>query len=353
MATLLDISRRVSLSPASVSKILSGQPGFNEDTRQRVQAVAKELNYRPNLTARGLRDNKSYLIGLLDDKVNAELLAGLLDGVQSAASARRHAPIVFVHKDGIVQDQNVALCLDRHIDGLLVTVHVERDESIHVGALADLVARDFPIIELHGTCLPQVPSVRFDYEAGGRMAARHLLELGHRRIAIFPHEQRGVATPSNLFWYRQEFMNGCQAECKAAGAEFIAPRPVDIPQQSDFVWKSVAQQAVGQILTNKRPPTAIVCMGTVEAVSILHVLENANIKVPQQMSLIAHCPYGIESFLAHTVTEVRHSSQEAGALAVNNLFERMEGHTVSNALIGPELVVGETTAPPPPTKTRE
>src|SRR5690349_9088694 len=127
MATLMDISRRVSLNPATVSKVLSGQPCYSEETRLRVQEAARDLNYRPNLTARGLRGNKSYLIGVMDDKVNTQLLAALLDGIQSATAVRRYAPIVFVHKNGEVQDQNVALCLDRHIDGLLVTVHVQRD----------------------------------------------------------------------------------------------------------------------------------------------------------------------------------------------------------------------------------
>ena len=346
MATLMDISRRVSLNPASVSKILSGQPGYNEETRQRVLAAARELNYRPNLTARGLKGNKSFLIGVMDDKVNTELLPGLLGGVQTAASAQRYAPIVFVHEDGAMQDENLGVCLDRQVDGLLTTVHVESDESVHVGALEPLLARNFPIVELHGFCLPGVPNVRFDYRAAGALTVRHLIELGHKRITVFPHEQRGLNKPSHLFWYRQDFMDGCIEETQAHGVELVAARPIHIDERSDLAWKNAAQQVVDQILNTPHPPTAIVCMGTVEAVSVLHVLEDARISVPEQVSLITHCPYGIESFLAHPVTEVRHSSREVGMVAVNNLFALMEGQSVADVLVAPELIEGRTTAPP-------
>lgn len=340
----MDISRRVSLNPASVSKILSGHPGYSEETRQRVLAAARELNYRPNLTARGLKGNKSFLIGVMDDKVNTELLPGLLGGVQAAASQQRYAPLVFVHENGAMQDENLGVCLDRQVDGLLVTVHVKPDEAVHTGALEPLLERKFPLIELHGSCLPGVPNVRFDYRAAGRLTVAHLIELGHRHLTVFPHEQRGVRKPSNLFWYRQEFMDGCQEEALAHGAELVAARPINVAERSDLAWKNAAQQVVKQILNARHPPTAIVCMGTVEAVSVLHALEEARIKVPEQVSLITHCPYGIESFLAHPVTEVRHSSREVGIAAVNNLFALMEGQSVGDVLIAPELIEGRTTA---------
>ncbi len=170
--------------------ILSGrQERYNEATCKKVLRAAKELNYTPDMAARSLKLNRSFLFGLLIDARNALLATEFLRGVQAGLAGSDYSPIVFSHGNSDEQYEGLRRFIDRRVDGLIANVALEPDGSVDRPRYDALRERGLPIVEIFGRFLPEAPSVNVDNVAAGYDAARYLMGRGHRRIALLTHER--------------------------------------------------------------------------------------------------------------------------------------------------------------------
>src|SRR5687768_6120404 len=129
-STLKEIAQRTGLSIPTVHQVLNGyNVRFSAETRRKVLEAAKELDYRPNIAARGLRAKKTFLMGLQFNAVNYPLIAGFTRGFQQVCTAASYAPIFLSHTATADEAENVRTLLDRRVDGLVVNCAVGADGS--------------------------------------------------------------------------------------------------------------------------------------------------------------------------------------------------------------------------------
>lgn len=345
--TLADISRRVNLTPASVSKILCGHTGYKykEETRQRVLAVAKELDYRPNIAARALLSRQSFLLGVMDLTGNTWALANLIEGIQAVASTRRYSPLVFIHNGPDSQDENFGLCQDRRVDGLLVSMFIGSDGKPYVGSLSKAIEKKLPIVEIHGSTLGCVSSVRFDYQAAGRMTIEYLVSLGHRYIAVSPYVDP-EAQPQLRYWYIQEYVQGCVKAAAKSGARLIFCGYDYTVAKTKLDGQNGIRATIASIKAAEPRPTAMAYYGTGGAENLLRTLNESRLTVPDEFSVVMYDDYPTRPFITDAITSVRHDARMVGQNAAELIFGQMNGTQEQQSLqIAPMLTIGRTTRP--------
>src|SRR5919112_2955077 len=176
---MTDVARRAGVSPTTVSFVLSGRDDMriSESTRHNVLRAARDLDYRPNLVARGLRTRESRLICLISDTLLTEQYAGeLIQGSLSAAAEHRHSLVVSeTGQDALLETSQIHDMVSRQVDGFIYATTAHR----RVEVPRSLAGR--PLVLLNCTADGQVPSVVPDEVLGGRDAAGVLLAAGHSR----------------------------------------------------------------------------------------------------------------------------------------------------------------------------
>jgi len=183
--TLADVARKAGVSSATASQVLNNRPNCwaSADTRARILTASRELGYRPNLTARSLREGRTHSIGAISPVFYIGTHHNRATGIFEAARLREHAVLYSVHGNRPEQEESlIQLHLDKGIDGLILQ---PGDSGAHE-ELRRLVDVGFPVVTLDGGCsLPfDCDDVSADYTEAGRLQVAHLLALGRKRIVI-------------------------------------------------------------------------------------------------------------------------------------------------------------------------
>ncbi|WP_343633992.1 LacI family DNA-binding transcriptional regulator, partial [Roseateles sp.] len=178
-ATVQDVARLAGVSPATVSRILTGSARVAEDKRRAVEAAIQKLKFRPNLSARGLRSGSTHTIGVLTQELESPYFANAAKGVDQALTGSGYAPIVVPgHWNPEEEAERVALLTARKVDGLIVLGGRLSDAQI-----AELAQQQPVAVIGRRMSAPGVIAFYQDQVEGGRLATEHLIALGHRRIA--------------------------------------------------------------------------------------------------------------------------------------------------------------------------
>jgi len=328
--TLKDIATRTGLSIPTVHQIISGYAvSFSKETRSRVLAVAKELDYRPNLSARSLQQRKSFLLGVLFYSVNNDYASDFARGLQGAARARGYAPIFFAHANSAEELQNLEIVLDRHVDALIANVALDpEDGRTNTPRLAQVQRSQMPMVEVFGRFLPGVPSVRLDYFAAGLAATRHLITAGHKRIALFIRDQFEGNRVPGLNWAANDFWRGyCQAVGDAGSPEIVIVHPP--AALGPYI-------AAREILSHGSKPTAVVCYGARGAAAMLQYFDRHHREVPIGFAVSV---FGdVEPIMPREwpVTVFPAPVEKVGAAAAEMAFRLIQKETVQDIAFPPE-----------------
>lgn len=276
MTTLRDLSRELGLSVTQVSRALNGHSDVGQDTRERVLAAARALNYQPNLSARKLVSGRSGIVGLVLPGVPARqydsLFVQIVGGLSQHFSARNMQFVLHISAPG---DDPVRvyerLVNSGSLDGFVVLEPVAQDPR-----LAFLRSRNVPFV-LHGRMGPEPdhPFFDIDNEAVGHRLAKLLLDAGHRRIVLL----NGIAGRS----YAEARTSGFRRACAEAG----------VPLAADAIRYGEMTDGSGLIETARlwaegQPPTGIACGNILIAKGVLAGLEAMGLSVPQDVSVVAH-----------------------------------------------------------------
>jgi LacI family transcriptional regulator len=350
--TLRHVAEKAGVSTATVSRILTGNKAeaFPEATRLRVHAAAEQLGYRPNFAARSLQMQRSFLIGVLMNAANATIATGFLRGVQSVLNAGDYSPIVLSHADCDEQADCLRRCMDRRVDGLIVNASHDARGRFDTAEFTAATERGIPIVEVFGRFLSGVPQVNVDNVAAGRKSVEHLLQLGHRRIAMLTHERYalGGGKQAATHWDAWERFRGYEAAMRDAGLEPLVithsiSGEVDVEQQ--FVDGGIA--ALSCLLAHPAKPTAVVCYNDLSAFGLmrgarLHRLHT--ISIPDRLSVVGFGDFEYSRIITPALTTVPIPAFDVGRQAGEAILERIEGENISGMSIGAGLVVRESTA---------
>lgn len=324
--TVLDVAREAGVSPSTVSRILNGTARVTSDKRSAVEAAIRKLDFRPNLFARSLKTGTTMTVGILTQDVESPFYGRAMKGIEAGLAGTGYAPImVSGHWNAAEEAERVRLLMARRIDGLVIlTGHLDDHQ------IAEF-ARHQPIV-VTGRQLdaPHVRALTLDQEAGGHLATRHLLDLGHRRIAhIAGPPDHTDATDRRA---------GYERALREAG---IAPAP-ELVVPGDFL-ENGGLLAMNRLLDSGQLFTAVFTANDQTAFGARMALYRRGVRVPDDVSIVGVDDLSATAYATPPMTTVRQPLYEMGLAAAHALLT-MLGHPMPEVEVPPlELVVRETT----------
>lgn len=326
--TIRDVAALAGVSKSLVSLVLVGDPRVSETRRQAVDAAITELGYRPNLRARALSRSRTDSVGVLINDLGNPWFVDLLAGLATVLHSSGFSPILADGQtDRRIGVASVDTFLRQDVDGLVV-LGITLEEAAVIAA-----ATQIPVV-LAGTREPALTKgdiVVNDDVAGASAAARHLIELGHTRIAHL----RG---PGEIGRLRLE---GFQATMSAAGLD--GERYIDTGMSEDG-----GNAAARRLLTRRDRPTAIFAYNDMAALGVLSAADDLGLSVPADVSLVGYDNTFIARIRHISLTSVDTGNFAVGTQAGRFLVERMANPDLPNRLhlVPSSLEVRGSTAPP-------
>lgn len=325
--TLDEIGRLAGVSRATVSRVVNNYPHIRPEIRERVQKVIAEHGYYPNAVARSLALNATHIIGLFVPNVVRFIfadpyLSALIPEISRACNAHDYTPALFLfHSQDDEQKQFQRILHASMVDGLIVTAD-RRDKEF----MPQLIDRRLPFVLLGrpSKFSDRISYIDSDNRGGAYLATQHLLNLGHRRIAIITNSLN-TAADDRTEGYRQALTE--------AGLTF---QP-ELLAEGDFT--ELSGFAAMQRLIPHRPDAVFVVSDTM-SVGALRALNNAGINVPRDMALVSFDDLPVAATTTPALTTVRQPLGN-GALAVATLLDIIKsGDKAPRHIIAPtELIV--------------
>ncbi len=331
MTGIEDVARTAGVSKATASRALSGRGYVAADTRERVTRVAAELGYVPSASAASLATGRTRNIGVIMPYLNRWFFAEVLEGIQDALLATGHDLTLYDARPGTPGRQRVFedFLARKRFDGL-IAVGLEPDDR----ELDRLVAIGRPVVSVVGGS-EQASAVRLDDQNTTRRATAHLLELGHRRIALF-----GSGIPRNASVYRNR-ASTYEEVMTAAG---LTPRFVTSDDSIPGSYHAAVDLLGGDPASR---PTAIVAVCDEAAIGALVAARRLGIAVPGALSVVGIDNHELAEMFG--LTTFAQEPREQGATAVDLLLRHLADPTtpVVDLLVQARLIVRGSTGPPP------
>ena len=341
--TIRDVAKQASVSPSTVSRVLTGSPTqipISDKTRSRVRQVATDLGYRPHPSARALSGKSTGLLGVIVRELDDPFFAQLTEVLSNVAKEKGYDLVLGNAKR---EPENALALRERmldlgYCDGLLLCGDL-RESSEDRTFLAKM-GGDHQVVSVacggeqlaHG-----VPSVGVDNSKGTVRALEHLMELGHRRIACLDAGRGGD------LWERLAAFRHFMAERFGGVVE-------DYVQQADNSCRG-GYEATKLLLSLPSPPSAIFAMDDMMAIGALAAAGDAGCAVPGSLSIVGFDDMDVSGFVRPALTTLRQPMEQIGREAVELLLKMIGGEHSSDPWpplwLDPELVVRDSSGPAP------
>lgn len=333
--TIRDVARRAGVSVATASRVVSGKNVVSPQTRDRVLAVVAELGFSPSPAARRLSLGRTMTIGVVVSFLTRPQAAERLRGVESVLADSDYDLVIYNVESTQRRDHYLETLVQPHrTDGLLVVSLPPRPDQA-----AALQAAPVPVVfvDVHVPAVAAMPRVVGDDVAGGEIAGRHLLELGHRRIGFI-----GDAAESPFgFTSSQDREQGLRRALAAEGVE-LRPEWVGHGAHGRYEARDLARR----MLVAEPRPTAIFAASDTQALGVVAAAHETGLNVPEDLSVIGYDDVEAADYVG--LTTIRQQLFESGRRGAEILLAEIEQRSSPAAVVRllPELVVRGTTAPP-------
>ena len=335
MANIKDVARLAGVSVTTVSHALNGTRFVSEEARARIDAAIRELGYVPSAVARSLKHNETRTVGMMIPNNSNPYFAEIIRGVENHCFAAGYNLVLCNSDDDPVkQAAHLRVLAEKRIDGLVL---VASGAEASLGSL--LSNSQVPLVlvdrEVEGM---DCDLVEVDHAAGGEMATRHLLELGHAGVAC-------ISGPPGLSPSSQR-RAGWKRALVAAG---IPRREGDL-LRGDFGSRS-GYLAMQTLLARKPRPTAVFICNDVMAIGALCAAHEAGVRVPEDLSIVGFDDIELAAYTIPPLTTIAQPKQAIGTGTASLLLEQIAGRSAPRHLIlQPELRLRKSTAPAPATR---
>lgn len=326
---LMDVARHAGVSHQTVSRVLNARPRVAPATRLRVQAAMDELGYRRNEAARTLVTRRSSTIGVIISGEAYSGPSGTLTAVERAA--RDAGYYVSVASLSSIQPTAVQDALGHFAGQGVGGIVVIAPEAASAHMTEPLAGTATPVVLVAAGAAP-VPGVQIasvDQALGARLATRHLVSLGHRRIAHI------TGPPS---WFdASERLGGWRAELRESG---LRNGPTVVGD-----WSAESGAAAARKLMRGKLPTAVFVSNDLMALGAIRAFTDEGLSVPDDISVVGFDDIPGSAFFVPGLTTVRQELQVLGTRCVEMLLHTLAGKSSQWAPVVPELVVRESTGP--------
>lgn len=333
MSTIRDVAQQAGVSTMTVSRVINSSGYTSQETRERVNRAITELGYVPNAVARHLRSKQTKTIALVLSDITNPFFTTIARGVEDVAGARGFG-VMFCNTDESETEENnyLHMLIQRQVDGVLLVPASQSAEPLRL-----LRAHQVPVVVIDRRVRSRgVDQVRCDSEAGAYILARHLIELGHRRIAMLTG-RRGISTAVDR-------VAGYERALKEVGVEVDR----ELVLYGGFGLAGGYRMAQ-EVLAASPPPTALFAANNFIAFGAIRALREAGLRVPDDMSLVCFDDLPEDWLIDPFLTVVDQPAYEMGCQAAELLLERLDAEvpTASRSIIMPgKFIVRRSTAPP-------
>jgi LacI family transcriptional regulator len=334
--TMKDVARLAAVSTSTVSAVINGTVPVSPRRKQRVLDAMTALDYHPDAIARSLKTGRSLVIGVVVPDITNAFYPEVIRGIEDAARAAGYG-VLFCDssEDQRNEEKHLSMLFSRRVDGVLLACCAEST------VYATVANRRFPVV-----FLDRLPAVSMDYTVSsdnvqaGYIATRHLIDLGHKRIApiagnlaLSPHRDR-------LEGFRK------------------AMQEFHLPIRDEYMVRGDVQiedglSACNRLFTLPLPPTAIIAGNNKLLLGVLQELERRQIAVPERVSVLGFDDHSWNRYFSPSLTSVSQSTHEIGRCSFELLLQAMNGEPSTDPCdrqirLPTELRIRNSTAPPPP-----
>jgi DNA-binding LacI/PurR family transcriptional regulator len=331
MANISDVAREAGVSKATVSRVINGNSVVSEEMRMRVTRAMKRLNFQPNAQARSLSLKKSNFIGVIVPEIRRPFYGEIIDGIEETlVNAGYYLALCSTHNRPGHELNLARLMRERRVDGLIIVTPRELDSK----TMQDLADEKFPVTLIDGTAKALVSSVIIDNYEGARVAVRHLIKLGHKRIGLIA----GLDTPEC-----RERLRGYRETLEAANIAFDPALVV----RGDYLEESGAS-AMEQLLKLHEPPSAVFATSDLMAIGALSAIRNHDLQVPDDIALVGFDDIEPARWVTPSLTTVRQPLRQMGEIGAKKMLKILNGEEpeITRIVLSCELIERESTAPP-------
>lgn len=325
--SLKTLAAHLSLDPATVSVVLNEVPGRSipEITRERIKAAARKFNYQPSLLARSLRSRRTMTIGILvpvlGEGYHTEVISGIGDHLleENYFYFTAHHR----HRHNLIEEYP-RLLMGRGVEGI-IAVDTLLEHKLPI-----------PVIAVAGhRRIPGVTNLVLDHRRAVELQLRHLYDLGHRKIAFMRGQP--FSSDSDERW---------RNIVRVARDLGLAIRPeLSIQLDRDLTSPELGYPVIQQLLSRHRSFTALLSFNDIAAMGAIRALHDAQLRVPQDVSVIGFDDIKGAAFLSPSLTTIRQPLYNMGKLAAKVLLDRIRGTAehLRQIAVEPELIIREST----------
>jgi DNA-binding LacI/PurR family transcriptional regulator len=340
--TIKSVAHRAGVSTATVARVMHGNGYVAEETKARVLGIVSETGYRINSIARSLKRNRSNVIGhLLKGTLPNPFFIQVARGVETYSEAQGYTTLTYnVHGDPEAERRGLETFLSWRVDAIIFSTPLEK-KNIDFALKANI-----PVIQVEKPMSAKTDRITVNNYSGAVAAMKHLLELGHKRIAYIG-QTPGLLKNKLADYVETERFNAYRAslqERKLFDEKFVALGKTytlgDTSAQGD------GYHFMKRWLEGKKIPTAVFASSDILAAGVLQAIHEASLRVPDDISVVGYDDT-FASFLTPLLTTVRLPAHELGETAARLAIERTESEEVKKVKeyrLESELVVRRSTA---------
>ena len=332
VVTLKAVAQYLGLTPGTVSAVLNNAPSARsipQETKNRIHAAAKHLNYRPNFFARTLRNKRTYTIGVIAEEIGDSYGSAIISGIEQQLRKSNYFFLTVAHRhETELLSRYSQILSERGVEGI-ITVDTQVKE-----------APALPTVAVAGhQKLRGVTNIVLDHHRAAVLALNHFKGLNHERIAFMKGSP--LSSDSGERW---------AGICDVAGQIGIKIDPELVLQvDREDATPMLGYPLVKRLLARKLPFTAVFAYNDISAIGTIRALQEEGVRVPQDVSVMGFDDIPGVAFHMPSLTTVRQPLTHMGEVAAQSLLDRIENkkELPAEIAIEPELVVRESTGPAP------
>ena len=332
--TLNDIAKIAGVSHTTVSRALKGHPNLSPKTVERIRHIADELGYVPNTVARGLKTNRSRILGVIVRRIGDPYFTDVQRGIEDFLHQQDYRMIIASSKKSAEREAKIVQAMSEHrVDGVIMC-------SAHMNPAQKEKLKKFgmPTVFINvPTDEADIFAVNHDDVQGGRSLVRHLIGLGHTQIAYLGHAHAGQTNLKRLEGFKQAM---AQADL-AINPAFLLQSEKGSPEEG--------LKAIRPLLHLDSPPTALVCYNDMLAIGAIRGLRAAGCRIPEDCSITGFDNVQMASFCDPPLTTWHQPRYEIGQQAANLMLDYLRCRDAGldfppmKKLITGELIVRQST----------
>lgn len=333
MATIKHVAKRAGVSVGTVSNVVSGAVVVSSALQERVRAAIREFDFHPNHVARSLKVRRTKMLGMVISDITNPFFPVVVRGAEDAALKHGYLLVTVNTDDRLEREKQVlAVLRARRVDGVLLVVAPNRGDVAHIESI---LAAGVPIV-----CLDRIPpglkldSVSVDSVKGAQVCVRHLISLGHRRVAILTGSLALQTARDRLAGY------------KAALAEARLKIDPALIREGDF--RAESGYLLGKdLLLDRSRPSAVFASNAMMTFGLVRALEEIGLRCPDYLAVATFDDLPVSEVFRPHLTAVAQPAYEIGHMGAELLIRRVEGQQPDKKPVcirlEPELKIREST----------